>query len=59
VLMGGRRGSGRSVGVPGTATTCSWLELEAFVWFAEKSSDLLVERVLRRIMAVLWTKALL
>ncbi len=55
----GRRGSGRSSGVPGTATSCSWLESEAFVWFAETASDLPVERDLRRIMAVLWTKALL
>jgi hypothetical protein len=59
VLVGGRRGSGRSSGVPGTATTCSWLESEGFGWFAELSSDLPVERVLRRIMAVLWTNAFL
>jgi hypothetical protein len=59
VFMGGRRGSGRSVGVPGTATSCPGLELEAFVWFVHTSSHLLVERDLGCIMAVLWTKALL
>ncbi len=59
VVMGGCRGSGRSSGVPGTATSCSGLELEAFVWFAEKSSDLLVEQHLGNTMALLWTKAFL
>ncbi len=59
LIMGGRRGSGRSSGVPGTATTCSGLESEAFVWFVQTSSDLLVEQHLERIIAVLWTKAFL
>ena len=59
MFMGGRRGSGRSAGVPGTATSCSGLELEAFGWFAESASDLLVEQHLGRIMTVLWTKAFL
>ncbi len=59
VVGSGRRGSRRSTGVPGTATTCSWLESEAFVWFVQTDSDLLVERVLERKIAVLWTKAFL
>ena len=57
--MGGRRGSGRSSGVPGTATSCSGLESEAFVWFVQTSTDLPVEQHFKRIIAVLWTKALL
>jgi hypothetical protein len=59
VVGSGRRGSGRSSGVPGTATSYSGLESEESVWFAETASDLLEERVLQRIMTVLWTKAFL